>query len=107
MQSLNEQPRHKARRALEWMRSEGYEVMVLDAERIPAGGEKFDSIVAGELIEHLANPGMFLKSARARLRPDSQLILTTPNPFGILYVLAFVKNDRRAFNREHTCWLDA
>jgi 2-polyprenyl-3-methyl-5-hydroxy-6-metoxy-1,4-benzoquinol methylase len=94
-------------RGLEWMKAAGYEVMVLDAESIPPAGEKFDSIVAGELIEHLANPGLFLNGARARLRPDGHLVLTTPNPFGVLYVLAFLKNYRKAFNPHHTCWFDA
>lgn len=94
------------RAGLEWMRTGGYEVILLDAEHIPPEGEKFDSIVAGELIEHLANPGMFLEGAGARLRPDGHLVLTTPNPFGVLYYLAYLKNYRKAFNPEHTCWFD-
>jgi 2-polyprenyl-3-methyl-5-hydroxy-6-metoxy-1,4-benzoquinol methylase len=93
--------------ALQWMNSAGYEVIQLDAEHIPSDGERFDAIVAGELIEHLENPGLFLRGAHSRVRPGGRMILTTPNAFGILGFLAFIKNDRKAFNPQHTCWFDA
>jgi len=67
--------------------------------------EKFDTIVAGELIEHLANPGLFLKQARKHLRDGGNIVLTTPNPFSIAYFLyAFLKFPRTCHNLEHTCW---
>ncbi|MDS4027984.1 MAG: class I SAM-dependent methyltransferase [Candidatus Contendobacter sp.] len=43
--------------------------------------QKFDVIVAGELIEHLNNPGLFLKSAQYVLAPEGKLIITTTNAF--------------------------
>jgi 2-polyprenyl-3-methyl-5-hydroxy-6-metoxy-1,4-benzoquinol methylase len=45
--------------------------------------ERFDTIVAGELIEHLANPGLFLRQARTHLKSTGRLVLTTPNPFSL------------------------
>jgi len=39
----------------------------------------FDVIVAGELIEHLENPGVFLASAARHLGKGGVLFLTTPN----------------------------
>jgi 2-polyprenyl-3-methyl-5-hydroxy-6-metoxy-1,4-benzoquinol methylase len=42
---------------------------------------RFDVVVAGELIEHLNNPGLFLESAKAVLSPDGRLLITTPNAF--------------------------
>jgi 2-polyprenyl-3-methyl-5-hydroxy-6-metoxy-1,4-benzoquinol methylase len=41
----------------------------------------FDVVLAGEIIEHLNNPGLFLASARNVLAPNGQLIITTTNAF--------------------------
>lgn len=56
-----------------------------DAEKLedlPVTGE-FDVIVAGELIEHLSNPGRMLEGARRWVANDGRLILTTPNAFSL------------------------
>lgn len=67
--------------------------------------DRFDTIVAGELIEHLANPGMFLQRARRHLNDNGAVVLTTPNPFSIAYFLyAVLKFPKTCFNFEHTCW---
>lgn len=42
-------------------------------------GKKFDVIVAGELIEHLENIGVFLDNVRRHLRKGGVFFLTTPN----------------------------
>jgi len=41
--------------------------------------EKFDIILAGEIIEHLDNPGLFLESVRSIMTDNSEFILTTVN----------------------------
>jgi 2-polyprenyl-3-methyl-5-hydroxy-6-metoxy-1,4-benzoquinol methylase len=41
----------------------------------------FDVVVAGEIIEHLNNPGLFLESAKSVLIPDGKLLITTTNAF--------------------------
>ena len=67
--------------------------------------QKFDTIVAGELIEHLSNPGLFLDRVREHLAPEGRLVVTTPNAFSLLYVLyALLKFPRTCPNPEHTCW---
>lgn len=43
-------------------------------------GRRFDVIVAGELIEHIENVGVFLENVRTHLKPGGLLFLTTPNP---------------------------
>lgn len=95
------------RESLKLMEEAGYEVAYMDAQAIPPDGEKFDTIVAGELIEHLENPGLFLNGCRARLKPGGRLVLTTPNPFGVMDILGYIKNYDQAFNYQHTCWFDA
>jgi SAM-dependent methyltransferase len=67
--------------------------------------EKFDTIVAGELIEHLANPGMFLRQSHTHLRPGGRLVLTTPNAFSLLFIsYALLKYPKTCENLQHTCW---
>lgn len=44
---------------------------------------KVDTIIAGEILEHLSNPGLFLSSARKVLSDSGRLVLTVPNVFGL------------------------
>jgi cyclopropane fatty-acyl-phospholipid synthase-like methyltransferase len=68
-------------------------------------GEKFDTIVAGEVIEHLSNPGLFLQHAREHLNPEGKLVITTPNAFALLFIsYALFKFPKTCENLEHTCW---
>src|SRR5207249_3561087 len=67
--------------------------------------ERFDTIVAGELIEHLANPGRFLDCARQHLADGGRVVLSTPYPFSLHYMLyAFYKYPKTCQNPEHACW---
>jgi 2-polyprenyl-3-methyl-5-hydroxy-6-metoxy-1,4-benzoquinol methylase len=66
---------------------------------------RFDSIVAGELIEHLSNPGLFLRCAASHLAVGGRIIITTPNPFSLLnFLYGFCKFPKTCQNPEHTCW---
>jgi 2-polyprenyl-3-methyl-5-hydroxy-6-metoxy-1,4-benzoquinol methylase len=66
---------------------------------------RFDTIVAGEVIEHLSNPGLFLDCAARHLAPGGRLVVTTPYVFGLSNLLyGFFKYPRTCPNREHTCW---
>lgn len=87
------------------LRKHGFrDVHVQSAESFELG-EKFDTIVAGELIEHLANPGLFLRQARAHLKPGGRLVLTTPNPFSLLFIsYALSRFPKTCENLQHTCW---
>ena len=50
---------------------------------LPSPEDRFDSIVALAVIEHLTDPGEFLVAMAARLDPGkgSRIILTTPHPW--------------------------
>jgi len=50
-----------------------------NAEKIPFQSEMFDSVFAGELIEHLENPRHFVKEVSRVLKKSGSFILTTPN----------------------------
>lgn len=57
-------------------------IIVGDAEQLDKLNlEQFDVIVAGEILEHLNNPGLFLEGARRLLPPSGRLIITTTNAF--------------------------
>lgn len=76
-----------------------------DAQRFDLG-RQFDTVVAGELIEHLEDPGEFLRCAAAHLKPGGRLILTTPYAFSLGFVLyAWARFPKTCSNREHTMWL--
>jgi SAM-dependent methyltransferase len=87
------------------MREEGYNVVVADAENMNLGMQ-FECIVAGEIIEHLGNPGLFLENMKRHLVKDGCLILTTPNAFGVRNVLRILQNQELKIHEEHTCWFD-
>ena len=42
----------------------------------------FDVVIAGDIIEHLSNPGRMLDGIKRFCTSDTQVILTTPNAFG-------------------------
>jgi ubiquinone/menaquinone biosynthesis C-methylase UbiE len=41
----------------------------------------FDVIIAGEIIEHLSNPGLFLKGIQRFMSPETMLVITTINAY--------------------------
>lgn len=41
----------------------------------------FEVVVAGEILEHLSNPGLFLRGVRRFLAPEGRLVLTTVNAY--------------------------
>jgi len=80
------------------------DVFVQDAEDLNLG-RRFNTIVAGEVIEHLSNPLQFLLSAKRHLAPAGRIVLTTPYPFSLAYgMYAVWKYPNTCQNREHACW---
>lgn len=46
--------------------------------------ETFDVIIAGEMIEHLNNPGLFLNGIKRFMHADTELVITTINAYSAL-----------------------
>lgn len=90
---------------VEVLRGKGFDDLhVADAQSFSLGAT-FDTIVAGEVIEHLENPAGFLASARDHLKPGGRLIVTTPYVFGLLNTTyAYGAFPRTCPNAEHTMW---
>ena len=66
----------------------------------------FDVIFAGDLIEHLSNPGLFLDASKAHLKQHGRLILTTPNAFNLFNLTEKLTKDEPTVNSDHTCYFN-
>ncbi len=76
------------------------------AESFDLGGERFDLIFAGDLIEHLPNPGLFLDAAARHLAPGGRLVVTTPNAFNLFNILEKLSKREPTVNPDHTCYFN-
>jgi 2-polyprenyl-3-methyl-5-hydroxy-6-metoxy-1,4-benzoquinol methylase len=52
---------------------------------------KFDVIVAGDILEHLANPGLMLEGIKRFTHGDTLVLITTPHSFGFLNFIRFIR----------------
>lgn len=55
--------------------------IVADAQFLPLKKEIFDKALCFEVIEHVHSPFLLLKEIHRVLRPNSTLIVSTPNPY--------------------------
>jgi SAM-dependent methyltransferase len=85
---------------LETKPGSGYaETVQGDVTELPGalGDRRFDTVIAGELIEHLEQPYDFLRQLCALLTPNGNLVLSTPNPLSFPMMLCELAGDRRHF----------
>jgi len=86
------------------MRAAGYDAACADVQDMHLG-EEFETIVAGELIEHLVDFDGFLRSIDRHLADGGRLVLTTPNAMAVHWT-GLRLLDVPFINNEHTCWFD-
>ncbi len=55
-------------------------------------GERFDLIIASEVIEHVELPAAFLRDLAARLAPRGRILLTLPNGHGPYELASLIEN---------------
>lgn len=84
--------------AVDTLREQGYDIRVGDATALDLGVTA-DTVVAGELVEHVSDAGGLIDSARRHLRPGGRLVVSTPNP----WLLARLLRDG-SVNAEHVAW---
>lgn len=85
------------------LNARGYHVVCANVESMDLG-DTFEVAVAGDLIEHLSNPGLFMEQVRRHLVPGGLFLITTPNPVTFMRFLQLLLTGRLAVNSEHTCW---
>ena len=59
-------------------------------ERFPFGDDAFDVVVAGELLEHVRDPGHIVVESRRVLRPGGRLVGSVPNAYRLKNRLRFL-----------------
>ena len=95
-------------RRIEQVRQMGYTVQKASAENLSelpqSYSEKFDVVVAGDVIEHLSAPGLFLESVKRVLKPEGRLVLTTPNIYGFWFWFLYGVLRRTEPWPEHVCY---
>jgi SAM-dependent methyltransferase len=72
--------------------------VVGDAHPLPFRDAAFDGVFAGELIEHLPDPGAGMREFARVLRPGGTLVLTTPNRRRLANV---VDRSERPYSPDH------
>lgn len=87
------------------LRQQGFNTRTADVLTMDLG-EQFETIVAGELIEHLPDPGQFLRNMRRHLTPEGTVVISTPNPFSWGQVWRIWRHGKPRVHEEHTCWFD-
>lgn len=70
---------------------------VHDACKLSELEERYDTILAGEIIEHLDNPQSFLAGCYTILNPGGTLVISTPNPYYFPIALLEMLMIRRFF----------
>ena len=91
--------------AIQELKKLGFNVECQNVEELNLG-RTFEVVVAGEIIEHLSNPGRFLEGIHRHLKDDGLFILTTPNPFSIAQFFKILKRNKIKVNADHTTWFD-
>ncbi len=88
---------------VEELNKKGFNIVCANVETMDLN-EQYELIVAGDLIEHLNNFGLFLERVRCHLQSDGTFILTTPNPINIMRFFGVLFKGEVGVNFEHTCW---
>lgn len=83
------------------MNEAGYNVICQNVETMSIG-TKYDTIVAGDIIEHVSNPGIMLEKIINHLDENGEIIISTPNAYNLFSFLLLLKNQYVSVNNEHT-----
>ncbi len=77
-------------------------VIQADAHQLPFDDESIDSVLAGELVEHLMQPIQFFLECNRVLKEEGKLIFSVPNPYhpSDIYKNIFLKT-HELFNCSH------
>jgi 2-polyprenyl-3-methyl-5-hydroxy-6-metoxy-1,4-benzoquinol methylase len=86
----------------------GFDAHAADVEDPDAlaslGLEPAEIVLAGELLEHLDQPGRFLEAVKSISAPGGALVLTTPNAHALTNTLGALAG-RELVNPDHVSWL--
>jgi len=84
------------------LNEQGYEFLTADVTKLNLG-RTVDTVVAGEIIEHVNNPGDMIGCAAAHLNTGGRIIITTPNPWAFPWLRDAMSGTMDP-SPEHTAW---
>lgn len=84
------------------LQDQGYEMVAANVEAMDIDVTA-NTVVAGELIEHVDRPGDMLERAKEHLAPGGRLVLSTPNPWAVVHLRRWLQRDPH-INEEHVAW---
>lgn len=84
------------------LRQRGYDIRSANVETMNLD-IRADTVVAGELIEHVSNPGLMLGRIHEHVKSDGRLVLSTPNPWFVGHLIRGTIGSMD-INAEHTGW---
>jgi len=87
----------------EALQERGYDIRHCDATSEEYIGEKFDTVVLGDVIEHVNNPVDLIRFAKRHLNPGGEIIAKTPNPYYFDAIKKCAKN-RDFVSLDHLAW---
>ncbi|KPL24179.1 MAG: hypothetical protein AMJ75_04295 [Phycisphaerae bacterium SM1_79] len=93
--------------AIEYLRPKGIQDLVCadvqapGALKIPEIKEPVDVVVAGELLEHLPNPGLCLENIAGVMDRQSILLVTVPNAFSLRNFFLVLLRNRERIRADH------
>ena len=66
------------------LREKGYKNIIVGNAESAKFDQRFDVIVAGNVLEHLSNPGLFLANMKQNLIDNGKIVITTDNEGGFV-----------------------
>jgi len=95
-----------------WLEKKGYQVTPIDIkkvfrkciivdlnEKLLFNDESFDLIWCSEVIEHLNNPAFTMSELMRILKPEGEMILTTPNSYSWIFIFGLLA--KRMQRKDH------
>ena len=89
--------------SIELMNTAGFnDVSFMDAEAMTFK-DQFDIVLAGDVVEHLSNPGKFFEGAAKALRDNGVLIVAVPSALSLAQIKAWIFN-REDVHKDHVAY---
>lgn len=66
--------------------------------------EKFDLIIAGEIIEHVEDQGSFIRGLKHVLSKSGKIYISTPNPNGVMSIAGYWLTANERGGEGHVLW---
>ena len=85
--------------------ADGYNVRVADATSDMDLGERFDLVLAMDVIEHVDNPVGLMRFCARHLAPGGRVLVSTPNPFSRKFIRQFHRQKQIVVNLDHVIWV--